>query len=409
MSKPVPAAAVWALGITQVVGYGSLYYAFSVLAPGIATSFGWSTEWIYGALTFALLIGGLAAPWTGRMLDRFGAARAMTAGSLLVSLFLLLMALAPTGPVFVLALTGMEVASTLVLYAAAFAVLVQIGGHGAQASITHLTLIAGFASTLFWPLTALLDGQLGWRGSYLVFAGLNLVLCLPLHFWLSRLCKDRELPGQAHPDQRPLDLPPPHPQRAKLLFALVLAGFALQGLILAAVTLQMVPLLQALDLGLQALLISSIFGPAQVLARLINMVFGGRLRATSLAVIAAASLPLALFTLSISAPAIAGAIAFALLFGLGSGLTSIVSGSLPLQLFGRLDYGARQGQISAARQVAAAAAPFLMALAIGQAGANAALWIWTALALLPLACFVLITFTVQMTGTRNPADPAPAQ
>ena len=128
MSKPVPAAAVWALGATQIIGYGSLYYAFSVLAPAIGESFAWSAEWVFGALTLSLLLGGLVAPLTGRLLDRLGAARGMSLGSLLVSIMLVGMALAPSGPLFALALVLMEMASTLVLYPAAFAVLVQLGG-----------------------------------------------------------------------------------------------------------------------------------------------------------------------------------------------------------------------------------------------------------------------------------------
>ncbi|GAB5428107.1 MAG: arsenite efflux MFS transporter ArsK [Devosia indica] len=407
MSKPVPATAVWALGITQIVGYGSLYYSFSVLAPAIGDSFGLSAEWIFGALTVALLIGGLAAPWTGRMLDRIGAARAMSLGSILVTIFLLLMAIAPNGTVFALALGGMEIASTLVLYAAAFAVLVQLAGRQAQANITHLTLIAGFASTLFWPLTAVFEDQIGWRGSYVIFAGMNLLICLPLHLWLGRMSNRAATAPTDAATTRSLAMPPSDNPKSKWLFPLVLVGFALQGLVLAAVTLQMLPLLQALDLGTHVLLISSIFGPAQVLARLVNMVFGGRLRPTALAIIAAATLPIALLLLAVSAPALAGAMAFALLFGLGSGLTSIVSGSLPLHLFGQHNYGARQGLISAARQMAAATAPFAMALAIGQVGVSATLWTWTGLALLPVVCFILVLPITRRAASTMP-DPKPA-
>ena len=115
MSKPVPAAAVWALGLTQIIGYGSLYYAFSVLAPAIGSSFGWSAQWVFGALTLSLLLGGLVAPFSGRLLDRLGAARGMTLGSILVTLTLVGMAVAPSGPLFALALVLMEMASTLVL------------------------------------------------------------------------------------------------------------------------------------------------------------------------------------------------------------------------------------------------------------------------------------------------------
>lgn len=402
MSKPVPAAAVWALGVTQIVGYGSLYYAFSVLAPAMSADFGWSTEWIFGALTLSLLIGGFAAPFTGRLLDRIGAARGMAIGSAFNSLFLILMAVAPSGPAFTVALILMEVASTLVLYAAAFAVLVQLAGSRAQASITHLTLIAGFASTLFWPLTALLDAQLGWRATYLVFAAMNIIVCLPLHLWLARLSPALfETMAAAHEAA-----PQSRPTRPTPLFVLVLIGFALEGLVLAAITLQMVPILIALDLGPHMVLISSLFGPAQGLARLVNMVFGGGLKPTALALVAAIALPLALLLLTLSAPSIVGAMGFALLFGLASGLTSIVSGALPLYLFGRRNYGARQGQISAARQVAAAAAPFAMALVIGQAGIDIALWSWIGLALLPVACFLAIAL---LSRSALRPDEAPVQ
>lgn len=401
MSNPVPATVVWSLGLTQVIGYGSLYYAFSVLAPAIGASFGWSSEWVFGTLTLSLLLGGVVAPFSGRLLDRIGAARGMSLGSLLVSLTLVGMALAPSGPLFVLALVLMEMASTLVLYAAAFAVLVHLGGRQAQASITHLTLIAGFASTLFWPLTALLEAQIGWRSTYLAFAALNLLLCLPLHVWISRLPGNQPQAGLA-PEVDRTAAPPSSTAVSPALLGLLLAGFALQGLVLAAVTLQMVPLLLALGLGTHMVLISSIFGPAQVLARLVNMVFGGRLSPTSLAMIAAGLLPMALLLFASTTPGLVGAIAFALLFGLGSGLTSIVAGALPLHLFGRAGYGARQGQISAARQIAAAAAPFAMALTMGQFGALATLWTWLALSLLPVLCFAGI-----MVLEARSAAPAP--
>ncbi len=118
----------------------------------------------------------------------------------------------------------------------------------------------------------------------------------------------------------------------------------------------------------------------------------------------------AFLLLTVSAPILAGAMAFALIFGLGSGLTSIVSGSLPLQLFGQHNYGARQGLISAARQTAAAMAPFAMALAIGQTSVSATLWIWTAMALLPLTRFILILPLMRRAApAASEASPAPAE
>ncbi|RWQ61400.1 MAG: MFS transporter, partial [Mesorhizobium sp.] len=122
----------------------------------------------------------------GRWADRFGAGRVMTFGSAAAAAALVACAVAPGRVTFVLALMTMELASAFVLYSAAFVAIVQIGGAKAQRSITHLTLIAGFASTLFWPLTAALHEYLTWREVYLVFAGINVAICLPIHAWLAR-------------------------------------------------------------------------------------------------------------------------------------------------------------------------------------------------------------------------------
>src|SRR5262245_37103183 len=131
---------IWALGVTQIIGYGSLYYSFTILSPLIGAEFDWPPEWVFGALSLSLLARGLFAPAAGRAFDRYGAARMMALGSVAVSAMLVAAALAPNGPAFAVALIAMEVASALVLYAAAFAALVEIGGREAQRSIVHLTL-----------------------------------------------------------------------------------------------------------------------------------------------------------------------------------------------------------------------------------------------------------------------------
>lgn len=382
---------VWALGVTQVIGYGTLYYAFGVLAPAISAELGWGIDWVYGALSLSLLAGGLLAPVAGRLMDRHGAARMMALGSLLAALTLVALALSPGGIGFALGLVAMESASALVLYAAAFAVLVERGGQGAQRSITHLTLIAGFASTLFWPLTAWLSSWLTWREVYLIYAGLNLLVCLPLHLWLARLPVVE--PGPATTNPQPVTLPAPTllpDHRRTLASGLLLAGFAVAGFVLSGILMHVVPLLLALGLGASGPLVTTLFGPAQVLSRFTNLLFGRSLRQTLLAILAAGLLPAGLLVLAGTAPNLPGALLFAVLFGLGSGLVSIVSGSLPLELFGREGYATRLGWFSAARQVASALAPFGIALMLTHWGTQSALWVVAGLGLVGMGLFAAV-------------------
>ena len=369
-----PALAIWALGLTQIVGYGTLFYSFSVLAPAMALELALPQQWVFAALSAALFLGSLFAPIAGRWADRFGAGRVMTAGSLAASLALIACALAPGRISFVTALVAMELASCFVLYATAFAAIVQIGPVGAQRSITHLTLIAGFASTLFWPLTSLLHEHLTWREVYLVFAALNLVLCLPIHAWLMRLSRRRRAAIVSDASGASVNHLPLDASQIRAASLLMLAGFAIEGFVLSAILLHMVPLLSVLGLGTAGVMVATLFGPAQVASRLINMVFGGRLPQTLLAVIAASLLAAGLLLLILTSPSISGIAAFVILFGLGSGLTSIVGGTLPLELFGRAGYGARLGWVSAARQFSSSFAPFVFAFMMAQWSVEISLW-----------------------------------
>jgi len=395
IDRKIPAAALWALGLTQIIGYGTLYYSFSILVPSIAREFVWPEQWVFGALSASLLVGGILAPTAGRWADRFGAGRVMTLGSIGAAAALVACALAPGRVIFVLALVTMELASAFVLYSTAFVAIVQIGGGNAQRSITHLTLIAGFASTLFWPLTATLHEHLSWREVYFVFAAMNLAICLPVHAWLARLSRRMSdspspLPTIARAMSKTIAFDPRDRSR---VFLLMLAGFAVEGFVLSSILVHMVPLTTALGLGSAGLLVTTLFGPSQVASRLINMLFGGRLAQTWLAVIGATLLPLGLFTLLATTPWVPGAIAFVILFGLGSGLASIVGGTLPLELFGREGYGARLGWVTAARQFSSALAPFALAMAMAGAGVATSLW-WTAglgaLGILAFSAIVLI-------------------
>lgn len=388
-----PVSVVWALGLTQIIGYGTLFYSFAILAPAMGAELALPESWVFGALSVALFLGSLLAPTAGRLADRHGAGRMMSWGSLVAALALTACALAPERYSFVAALIAMELASCFVLYASAFVAIVQIGPVGAQRSITHLTLIAGFASTLFWPLTTALHAHFDWREVYLIFAATNLLLCLPIHAWLGRLATRRARVRSANlaVDTGTPARPSIDPARARIIFLTMMAGFALEGFILSAVLLHMVPLLTALGLGTAGVAASTLFGPSQVASRLINMLFGGRLPQTVLAIIAACLIGSALVTLLATTPMIAGIALFVVLFGLGSGLTSIVGGTLPLEVFGRDAYGLNVGWMSAARQFSSAFAPFAFAVMMAGISVPGALMVLAVTSVAGIAAFLAVS------------------
>ncbi|WEZ83399.1 arsenite efflux MFS transporter ArsK [Rhizobium sp. 32-5/1] len=372
MERSAPARLIWALGATQIIGYGTLYYAFSILAPDMAQELSVSVEHLFGLLSFALLLGAFLAPKAGIWADRYGAGRLMVTGSLAAALSLVAAAISPNVLTLGISLVAMEVASIFVLYGTAFAAIVQVGGAKAQKSITHLTLIAGFASTLFWPLTASLHAHLSWRAIYLIFALLNILVCLPIHVWVGKLSRAHAaepLPKSALAEALSVSQVPPS-GAGQTIFLIMLLAFCIEGFVLASILVHMVPMVAALGLGTAGLLVSTLFGPSQVASRLLNMIFGERLSQTTLAIIAAGLLVLALVVLRTTSPWVPGVVAFAILFGLGSGLASIVGGTLPLALFGRAGYGSRLGWVTAARQFSAAIAPFAFAMMMRSWGSN---------------------------------------
>jgi hypothetical protein len=368
-----------ALGVTQIVGYGTLYYAFGVVALNLSGDLGLSLPFVFGAFSIALLAGGAVAPFSGRQIDRLGARKVVATGSVGAAVALAALSQANGGISLVAALILVEAVSTLVLYDAAFAALAQaVGAAGARRAITLMTLLGGFASTIFWPATLYLMEAFDWRQTFLIFAALHLVVCLPLHLSLPRLASDTASTTKpvATPAFAPLS---PHLHRTAMIW--LATGFSLAGVVLSALSAQWVPALAALGLSpADAVAAGILMGPAQVGVRVIDLAFGVRRHPLTMALIATGFLVAALTVLVIAPPGLAAAMIFATLFGLCSGLTSIVRGTVPLTLFGAKGYAARLGVLAGFRMVSAALAPVAMAVALASWDARIALSLALALA-----------------------------
>jgi hypothetical protein len=381
-----------ALGITQTIGYGTLYYAFGVLTPKMQADTGLSLTAIYGFFSLSLLAGGLAASAAGRLLDRKNPALVMAVGSLLAGIFLSAWAVFPGQIAFVLFLVLVELSSILVLYEAAFVVAAHFAVPGnARRTITGITFIAGFASTIFWPLTQWLQGFLGWREIYLFYAALQVLVCLPIHMWIWRQYVPTHVATRGEADGTIETGTVVDPGKRRLLMPILLAGFAANAFVISAVHLHLIGLLGAFGLATSSALIGALIGPAQVAARILEFTTSGRVSIHVASMAAVLTLPVAIAILMAGAPLLSAAVAFAIIFGAGQGLSYIVRGVLPLELFGRNGYGAVTGRINSVRLFVSAGAPFLTAFLFENAGVQAATGTILAAALLSAICLAAVS------------------
>jgi hypothetical protein len=375
MKAPLPLL-VSGLGIAQIVSWGSLYYPISVLGESMQRDIGVSSTVLFAAFTLSLLISGLAAPMVGRLMEVHGARTVLCAGSLLGMGALLLLARA-SGPasLFMGALVA-GLAMAACLYDAAFMALNQLAGDAYRRSVTGLTLFGGFASTVSWPLSQFLLGAVGWRETLLIYACLQLLLCLPLHALL--------LPARA---QKVMVAPGADPPPMMLPNTLWLAtAFALASFVLSVLSVHLINLfrLAGLEAG-SAVFIATLVGPMQVLGRLLELGAGGRLRAVHVGSVAFASMVMALAGLFLLHGASPLAFVVAGLYGISNGLMTIVRGVVPAELYGRRNYGVLLGRLARPAFVARALAPFAFPLALAGFGTGGAVLALGALSL--LACW----------------------
>lgn len=356
-------AVVWWMGLSQIVGYGTIFYSYAILAPGFAAEFGVAPALPFTIISVALLISGLASPFLGRQIDRHGAPRIMVVGSIAVGVVYGLAALAPSFAVLATLIVLLQVIAVAVLYGASFPTLAQFGGSGARRAITQLTLIAGFASTLFWPLTGWLLAAAGWRGTFLIFAALHLVVALPIHLLIARRAPSKADEPPAAATDKPGAVVP-----RRFAFWMVALSFGITGILSTALVVHLVPILEMSELGENAYVVSMIVGPAMVLVRLGEALLWANLSPLVTAALAALCFPLSVGLLLSGLPSIVAGCLFALFYGFGHGLNVIVGGTLPLHLFGRAGYGELLGRLNAMRVVLSAGAPAAFSAALTLSG-----------------------------------------
>jgi MFS family permease len=357
------AIVVAALGTTQTIAWASSYYMPAILGAPIADALHLPDSVFFGLFSGALLLSAAVGPSIGRLIDRHGGRVLLACSNLVIAAGLVILALAHGIAGLVIAWTVLGVGIGMGLYDPAFAALTWLYGREARSSITGITLIAGFASTIGWPMTAVFLHEFGWQTACLIWAGLNILLAAPLNL----LSIPRHGAPAALPEA-PTELPAARPPRTAM--PILAFFFSATWFVQGAMAAHLPGLLQAAGASsTAAIAAAALVGPAQVGARLVEFglfhsfhpIFSARI-ASVLHPIGAAFI--ALF-------GVPGIVAFALLHGAGNGMITIVKGTLPLALFGPEGYGRRSGLLSAPARTLQSTAPFLFGLLLDRVGIGA--------------------------------------
>ena len=370
---------ILALGTTQTLAWASSYYLPAILADPIARDLSISSNWIFAAFSAALVIAALLGPRVGRQIDLMGGRRVLSISNLTLAAGLALLGLTHSIPMLVLAWLLLGVGMGYGLYDAAFGALGRIYGEAARGAITGITLIAGFASTVGWPLTALGLSSIGWRNTCFAWAAAHLLIGLPLNLlMLPPVTGAKTAAANASKPTIAID-------RTMVLLAF---AFAAAWTVTGAMAAHLPRILEAAGATtLQAVSAGALIGPAQVGARIVEASLLKRYHPILSTRLACVMHPLGAVILALAGGAASGL--FAIFHGAGNGVLTIARGTLPLSIFGPENFGYRLGLIGAPARMAQAAAPLAFGFLLDAMGSRI-LIVSSALSLAALLALLLL-------------------
>ncbi|MEH2534790.1 putative MFS family arabinose efflux permease [Bradyrhizobium sp. AZCC 1588] len=351
---------ILALGTTQTLAWASSYYLPAILADPIARDLGISSTWIFTAFSASLVISALIGPRVGRQIDLVGGRSMLSLSNLVLAAGLALLGFTSSIPMLVIAWLLLGVGMGAGLYDAAFAALGRIYGDAARRSITGITLLAGFASTVGWPLSAWGLETIGWRNTCFAWAAAHILIGLPLNLLMLPAVKGAKAAvASAVKPHIPID-------RTMIVLAFV---FAAAWTVTGAMAAHLPRIMEAAGATTaQAVFAGALIGPAQVAARIFEAGFLSRYHPLVSTKLACITHPIGAAILGLAGGGAASV--FALFHGSGNGILTIARGTLPLAIFGPENYGYRLGIIGAPARMAQAAAPLLFGLLIEVMGAR---------------------------------------
>ena len=375
---------ILALGTTQTLAWASSYYLPAILADPIAHDLGVSANWVFAAFSAAAVITAVLGPRVGRQIDLIGGRPVLTISNLSMAAGLVLLGLTNSIPLLFAAWLLLGIGMGYGLYDAAFGALGRIYGEAARGPITGITLIAGFASTVGWPLTALGLSHIGWRDTCFAWAAAHMLLGLPLNFFmLPAVPGAKAAAATAIKPHVPID-------RTMVLLAFT---FATAWTVTGAMAAHFPRILEAAGATpVEAIAAGALIGPAQVGARIVEASLLKRYHPIVSTRLACLMHPLGALIVAITGGGAASV--FAICHGAGNGILTIARGTLPLAMFGPQNYAYRLGLIGAPARLAQAIAPLAFGLLLNVMGSRI-LIVSSALSLAAFAALLVLKPTSQ--------------
>ncbi len=358
--------AVAALSLTQLIGWGATFWLPAVTGPAMASDLGLALPMVMAGPTVMLVVMAMVSWPLSGIFERHGARPIMVLGSPLGAAGLLVMGLANGPEAYVLSWVILGLAGASMLTTPAQIAVTEIAGEKARQALGVLILAGGLTSTIMWPLTGLLQAQWGWRTTTLIYAALMLLVCTPLH-WATLARRPREKSAaKTTAELAPIDRP---------RFALLALSFAANGFVTWGFALTIIILFEAAGLDRASALAAAAFiGIAQWAGRMVDFLGGRRWSSFVTGLAASALFPLSFIVLLLTSN-FAGAMLFATLYGVASGVTTVARATLPLQIFPTGAYARASSQLAVPLNLAFAAAPPVFTAILTSAGPHAALWL----------------------------------
>jgi len=379
------------LAIGETIGWASLFYIYGALLVWIETDTGWNRASLAIGLTLALLVSALTVGLAGRVVDRGLGAELLTGGAALGGVALLLLSRVETLAQWYVIWAVIGLAMSVSFYDMCFAFLTRRLGNQARAAIIRVTLVAGLASTLAFPLGAVLAQSFGWRGAVFTFGMLQLFVTVPLFFYAGvRLRRSDRAPAlaavKASAKTRMLGQIIRQPA-----FWLLAGAFGLAAMNHTMLVTYFIPLFTGFGIAkTSAVLAASVVGPFQVIGRIVLMLSGARAGTLFSTRVALAGLVISSTVLMAAGMAPVLVFVFAAVQGASVGMVSILRPVLIAEIMGVENFGAVSGTIASVPIFATAMAPLIGAVVLENGDVTALLFTSLSLALIALALAFLL-------------------